>query len=78
MIRSFRVGILHSLAGTMAASERPLVDAALLAIEEVNAAGGLLGRPLEAVLADGRSEAATFGREARRLIGTAAPKWTTV
>ncbi len=70
MIRSFRVGILHSLAGTMAASERPLVDAALLAIEEVNAAGGLLGRPLEAVLADGRSEAATFGREARRLIGT--------
>ena len=65
--RSFRVGILHSLAGTMAASERPLVDAALLALEELDAKGGLLGRPVEAVVADGRSEPATFGREARRL-----------
>ena len=69
MSRSFRVGILHSLAGTMAASEAPLVDAALLAVEELNAKGGLLGRPLEAVVADGRSEPATFGHEARRLVG---------
>ena len=67
--RSYRVGILHSLAGTMAASEKPLVDAALLAFEELDAKGGLLGRPIEAVVADGRSEMATFGREARRLYG---------
>jgi urea transport system substrate-binding protein len=55
--------------GTMAASERPLVDAALLAIEEVNAAGGLLGKQVEAVVADGRSEPAAFAREAGRLTG---------
>jgi urea ABC transporter urea binding protein len=68
--RSLKVGILHSLVGTMADSERPLVDAALLAIEEVNAAGGLLGTRVEAVVADGRSEPAVFGREAGRLLGT--------
>ncbi len=68
MSRSYRVGILHSLVGTMAESEKPLVDAARLAVEEINARGGLLGRPLEAVVADGRSEPATFGCEARRLI----------
>mgnify|MGYP001422024503 FL=1 len=69
MSPSEKVGILHSLVGTMAASERPLVDAALLAVEELNAKGGLLGRTLEAVVADGRSEPAAFGREARRLTG---------
>lgn len=69
MSRSHRIGVLHSLEGTMAASERPLVDAALLAVEEVNAAGGLLGATIEAVVADGRSDPATFGREAGRLAG---------
>lgn len=69
MSRSLKVGILHSLVGTMAASERPLVDAAILAIEEINAAGGLLGTAVEAVVADGRSEPAVFGREAGRLLG---------
>jgi urea transport system substrate-binding protein len=38
-----RIGVLHSLSGTMAASERPLVDAVQLAVEEINAAGGVLG-----------------------------------
>ena len=70
MSRSCKVGILHSLGGTMADSERPLVDAARLAIEEINSKGGLLGRPLEAVVADGRSEPATFGCEARRLLAS--------
>ena len=69
MSRSYRVGILHSLVGTMASSERPLVDAALLAVEEINAVGGLLGSRVEAVVADGRSEPAAFGREAARLTG---------
>ena len=63
-----RVGILHSLTGTMAHSESPVADATLLAIDEINREGGLLGRPVEGVVADGRSEDATFAREAERLI----------
>jgi urea transport system substrate-binding protein len=63
-----RIGVLHSLSGTMAASERPLVDAVRLAVEEINAAGGLLGRPVEMVVADGRSDDAVFAAEAERLI----------
>ena len=63
-----RVGVVHSLSGTMAASEAPLVDALRLASEEINAAGGLLGRPLELVIADGRSDPAVFAQEAARLI----------
>ncbi|MGB9129443.1 MAG: urea ABC transporter substrate-binding protein [Thiobacillus sp.] len=63
-----RIGVLHSLSGTMAASERPLVDAVRLAVEEINAAGGLLGRPVEMVVADGRSDDGTFAAEAERLI----------
>lgn len=63
-----RVGVLHSLSGDMAVSEAPLVDALRLASEEINAAGGLLGRPLTLVVADGRSNPAIFAREARRLI----------
>ena len=63
-----KVGILHSLSGTMSDSESPVVDAVLLAIEELNRSGGLLGRPVEAVVADGRSDSATFAREAERLI----------
>ena len=63
-----RIGILHSLNGTMAMNERPLVDAARLAVEEINAAGGLLGRPVEMVIADGRSDNAVFAAETERLI----------
>src|SRR5690554_4372089 len=63
-----RVGILHSLSGTMAISETAVVDATKLAIEEINASGGLLGRPVEAVVADGASDPDAFAREAARLI----------
>lgn len=63
-----RIGVLHSLTGTMAVSEAPLVDAVRLAAEEINAAGGLLGRPVELVVADGRSDAAVFKAQAERLI----------
>lgn len=63
-----RVGILHSFSGTMAASESAVADATILAVEELNAAGGVLGRPVEAVTADGASDWPTFAREAERLI----------
>jgi urea transport system substrate-binding protein len=63
-----RIGILHSLSGTMTNSESAVADATLLAIDEVNRQGGLLGRPVEAVVADGRSDPETFAREVRRLI----------
>ncbi len=63
-----KIGILHSLTGTMAISEKPVVDATLLAIEEINARGGLLGRQLVPVIADGKSDDATFAAEAKRLI----------
>lgn len=63
-----RVGILHSLTGAMGSHERPLVDALKLAIEETNQSGGLLGRRVEAVVADCRSAAAYCGQQAERLI----------
>jgi urea transport system substrate-binding protein len=63
-----RVGILHSLSGTMEVSERGVAQATQLAVEEINAAGGLLGRPLEIVLRDGASVGHIFAREAERLI----------
>ncbi len=63
-----KVGILHSLSGTMALSERGVADATLLAIAEINAAGGLLGREIAPMLVDGRSDAKTFAVAARRLI----------
>ncbi|MGB0562640.1 MAG: transporter substrate-binding protein [Spirulinaceae cyanobacterium] len=65
---SIRVGILHSLTGTMALSEAPLVDAALMAIAEINQAGGLLGCPLEPILRDGASRPEQFEQRAQQLI----------
>jgi urea transport system substrate-binding protein len=64
-----KVGVLHSLSGTMATSTSVVVDATLFAIDEVNQAGGVLGRPIKPVVADGASDWPTFGREAERLIG---------
>jgi urea transport system substrate-binding protein len=66
--RPIRVGVLHSLTGTMAISERSVMEATVLGLEQINDAGGLLGRPVEHVVADGRSDAALFAREAERLI----------
>jgi urea transport system substrate-binding protein len=64
-----RVGILHSLTGTMAISEKPVVEAVELSIEEINASGGLLGgRQVLPILADGRSDWPTFAQESRHLI----------
>jgi urea transport system substrate-binding protein len=63
-----RVGILHSLSGTMAISETTLRDAMLMLIEQQNEAGGLLGRPLEAVVVDPASDWPRFAELARELI----------
>lgn len=68
--KPIRIGVLHSLTGTMATNEKPLVDAVRLAVEEINAAGGLLGRPVEMLIADGRSDDSVFAAEAERLIAS--------
>ncbi len=62
------VGVLHSLSGTMAISEVSVKDAELLAIKEINAAGGVLGKQLEPVVEDGASDWPTFAEKAQKLI----------
>ena len=63
-----KVGILHSLSGTMAISETTLKDAMLMLIDEQNKKGGVLGRPLEAVVVDPASDWPLFAEKARELI----------
>lgn len=65
---AIKVGILHSLSGTMAISETSLKDVALMAIEEINDAGGLLGRQVEPVVVDPASDWPLFAEKARELI----------
>ncbi len=63
-----KVGILHSITGTMAISEKSVLDSTLMAIEEINLKGGIIGRKIEPVIVDGRSDWPTFAKEAERLI----------
>lgn len=63
-----KIGILHSITGSLALSEKPMIDAELMAIDEINAKGGLLGRRVVGIIADGKSDEPTFAREAERLI----------
>jgi urea transport system substrate-binding protein len=63
-----KVGILHSLSGTMAISETSLKDVALMTIDEINAKGGVLGRKLEAVVVDPASNWPLFAEKARELL----------
>lgn len=63
-----KIGILHSLSGTMAISEKSVVDAEKLAIKEINAAGGVLGKQIEAIVEDGASNWDTFREKATKLI----------
>ncbi|MGC9457796.1 MAG: urea ABC transporter substrate-binding protein [Halothiobacillaceae bacterium] len=63
-----RLGAIHSLSGVMAQSERGLVDGLSLAVDQINAAGGVLGRPLELIIADTRSDDNRAATEAARLI----------
>jgi len=64
------VGILHSLSGSMAISEVSVKDAELLAIEEINAKGGVLGKKIKPVIEDGATDWPTFAEKAQKLIST--------
>jgi urea transport system substrate-binding protein len=63
-----KVGLLHSLTGTMAISETPVRDSELMAIKEINEAGGVLGKQIVPVIEDGDSDPQTFAEKARKLI----------
>lgn len=78
-----KVGILHSLSGTMAISEVSVKDAEMLAIEEINAAGGVLGKKIVPVIEDGASDWPTFAEKAAKLldvdkVATVFGCWTSV
>ncbi len=63
-----KVGVLHSLSGSMAISETTLKDTVEMLVDEQNARGGLLGRPLEAVVVDPASDWPLFAEQARNLL----------
>src|SRR5213075_2084395 len=63
-----KVGVLHSLSGTMAISETVLKDTVLMAIDEINAKGGILGMKIEPVVVDPASDWPLFAEKARELI----------
>jgi urea transport system substrate-binding protein len=65
---TIKVGVLHSLSGTMAISETVLKDVALMAIDEINAKGGVLGKKLEPVVVDPASNWPLFAEKAKQLI----------
>ncbi|MFN7693534.1 MAG: transporter substrate-binding protein, partial [Burkholderiales bacterium] len=65
---TIKVGVLHSLSGTMAISETVLKDTVLMAIDEINAKGGVLGKKLEAVVVDPASNWPLFAEKAKQLI----------
>ena len=66
--KTVKVGLLHSLTGTMSISEIAVRDAELLAIEEINAAGGILGCQIKVVEEDGKSNPRMFAEKARKLL----------
>ena len=65
---TIKVGILHSLSGTMAISETALKNTALMTIEEINANGGVMGKMLEPVVVDPASDWPLFAEKARQLL----------
>jgi urea transport system substrate-binding protein len=66
--KTVKVGILHSLSGTMAISETVLKDVALMAIEEINAKGGVMGAKIEPVVVDPASNWPLFAEKARQVL----------
>ena len=66
--KTVKVGVLHSLSGTMAISETVLKDTALMAFEEINAKGGVMGYKIEPVVVDPASNWPLFAEKARQLV----------
>ncbi|MBL7002901.1 MAG: urea ABC transporter substrate-binding protein [Gammaproteobacteria bacterium] len=66
--QTVKIGIVHSLTGTMSNSEKPVVDSLLLAVEEVNQNGGVLGQQVEAIVVDGQSDPAVFAQAVEKLV----------
>ena len=78
-----KVGVLHSLSGTMAISEAPIKEVVLMAIDEINAAGGVMGRKVEPVIEDPASNWDLFAEKAKKLlqedkVATVFGCWTSV
>ena len=65
---TIKIGSLHSLSGTMAISERTVRDSVELAVEQINADGGVMGKQIETVVEDGASDPAVFAEKAQKLI----------
>ncbi|MGH6857505.1 MAG: urea ABC transporter substrate-binding protein [Methylocella sp.] len=65
---SVKVGVLQSLSGTMAISEVTVKNAEIMAIDEINAAGGVLGKKVDAIVEDGASDPAIFAQKAAKLV----------
>jgi urea transport system substrate-binding protein len=63
-----KVGVLHSLTGTMAISEVTVKQATLLAIDQINATGGVLGKKIVPIVEDGASDPSTFAQKAQKLV----------
>ena len=63
-----KIGVLHSLSGTMAISETALKNTVLMTVEEINGKGGVMGRPLEAVIVDPASNWPLFAEKGRQLL----------
>ncbi len=63
-----KLGLLHSLSGTIAIAEASLIETEKMAIDEINAAGGVLGRKIDAVVEDGASDNAIFAEKAGKLL----------
>lgn len=68
MKKKINVGVIHSLRGTMSFSESPLVDAALMAFDEINSAGGVLGNMIAPVVEDCASDADAYAVKTARMI----------
>src|ERR1700733_9697374 len=63
-----KIGVLHSLSGTMAISETSLRDVVLMAVDEINAKGGVMGKKIEPVVVDPASNWPLFAEKAKQLI----------
>ncbi len=65
---TIKVGVLHSLSGTMSISEVSVKDSEVMALEELNAAGGVMGKQLEWIVEDGASDWPTFAEKSKKLL----------